>query len=293
VQALGEQGLRLAGEIEQPHVRPWSTVLRVPTAEGDVWFKAAVPSLSHDIGVTSTLAGLRRDLVLAPLAIDLERRWMLLPDGGERLREVLGRERHPRRWLELAPLYAQLQSAAVPAVDELLGLGTPDYRLGRLPELSDELGAALGRRGPGPERVTELAGELAALGIPETIQHDDLHDGNVFVHEGGYWIFDWGDSCISHPFMSLVVGLRGIAHTFELAEHDPDLERIRDAYLEAWSERASRPELLRAVEIADCFGRLSRALGWWRWAVDVGPAGRGEPSESATGWFEEFAAAAG
>ena len=30
----------LTGEIEQPHVRWWSTVLRVPTADGVVWFKA-------------------------------------------------------------------------------------------------------------------------------------------------------------------------------------------------------------------------------------------------------------
>jgi hypothetical protein len=272
----------------------WSTVLRVPTDGGDVWFKAAVPSLGHDVGVTSTLARLRPDLVLGPLAIDPDRRWMLLPDGDERLREVLARERHPRRWLELASLYAQLQIAATPVVEELLGVGTPDYRLARLPELSEHLGAALGLRGPSQARVAELCDELAALGIGETIQHDDLHDGNVFVRNGGgYAIFDWGDSCIAHPFMSLVVCLRGIAYTFELPERDPDLERIRDAYLEEWGERASRCELIRGVEVAECFGRLSRALAWWRWAEDVGVAGQAHPSDSATSWYEEFAAAVG
>ncbi len=291
--ALVDLGLRLVGEIEQPHVRPWSTVLRVPTAGGDVWFKAAVPSLSHDVGVTSTLARLRPDLVLAPLAVDLERRWMLLPNGGERLREVLARERHPRRWLELAPLYAQLQIAATSAVDDLLDAGTPDYRLTRLPELSERLGSAFGLPGPSPARLAELCDELAALGISETIQHDDLHEGNVFVRDGGgYAIFDWGDSCIAHPFMSLVVGLNGIAYTFGLAEHDLDLERVRDAYLEEWGGHASRRELLRGVELAGCFGKLSRALAWWRWAEDVGIAGRTEPSDSATSWYEEFAAAA-
>ena len=29
----------VAGDIEQPHVRWWSTVLRVPTADGDLYFK--------------------------------------------------------------------------------------------------------------------------------------------------------------------------------------------------------------------------------------------------------------
>ena len=33
-------GLTRSGAIEQPHVYPWSTVLRVPTTRGDLWFKA-------------------------------------------------------------------------------------------------------------------------------------------------------------------------------------------------------------------------------------------------------------
>jgi hypothetical protein len=92
--------------------------------------------------------------------------------------------------------------------------------------------------------------------------------------------------------MSLVVCLRGIAYTFELAEHDSDVVRIRDAYLDEWGERASPRELLRGVELADCFGKLSRALAWWRWAQDVGVAGQAHPTDSATSWFEEFAVAA-
>ena len=51
---------------------------------------------------------------------------------------------------------------------------------------------------------------LAAYGIPETVQHDDLHDGNVFVRDGRYLFLDWGDSCVSHPLHSLVVTLRAI-----------------------------------------------------------------------------------
>src|SRR5262249_3367820 len=210
----------VTGEIEQPHVRPWSTVLRVPTADGDVWFKAALPGLDHDAGVTAVLARVRPDIVLAPLAVDPERGWMLLPDGGERLREVLGRERNPDRWLEIMPRYAELQIAAAPCVDELLGHGLPDYRLPRAPEPGGRVAGRLGTVAPSETRVDELCHELSALGIPETAQHDDLHDGNVFVRTGGgYAVFDWGDGCVSHPFCSLVVGLRGIAYRFELAEN--------------------------------------------------------------------------
>ena len=31
---LADHGLAVTGEVEQPHVMKWSTVLRVPTAEG-------------------------------------------------------------------------------------------------------------------------------------------------------------------------------------------------------------------------------------------------------------------
>jgi len=267
-------------------------VLRVPTNGGDLWFKAAVPSLGHDVGVTAVLARLRPDIALAPIAVDLDRGWMLLPDGGERLREVLARERHPRRWLEIMPRYAELQIAAAPHVEELLEAGLPDYRLDRLQDLSEEVAGKLAVEPPPAARVEELRAELATLGIPESVQHDDLHDGNVFVRrDGSHAVFDWGDSCASHPFASLVVGLRGIAHRFELAERDPGLDRVRDAYLEPWSDFASRAELLRAVELAGAVGRLSRALAWI--LAGMGEDESGEASESARSWFEEFREAVG
>ncbi len=61
-----------------------------------------------------------------------------------------------------------------------------------------------------------LVDELEAFGIPETIQHDDLHDGQVFVKDGRYLLQDWGDSCISHPFHTLTVTLRALAWRWKI-----------------------------------------------------------------------------
>ena len=33
-----------AGSIEQPYVYPWATVLRVPSSDGVLWFKANAPN---------------------------------------------------------------------------------------------------------------------------------------------------------------------------------------------------------------------------------------------------------
>lgn len=284
-----ESKVTVTGEIEQPHVRSWSTVLRVPTGEGVVFFKAALPELAHDVVVTSTLARLRPDLVLAPLAVDLDRKWMLLPDGGERLRELLAREPHPRPWYELLPAYADLQLTSADGLDGMVEQGLPDLRLGRIPEVAELLGAELGEQAPARDRFATLCLELAAFGIPETIQHDDLHDGNIFAGERGYRIFDWGDSVAAHPFLSLVVALRGIAYRFELGDRDPDLERLRDAYLERFTAYGTAAELRHAAELAEPLGMLSRAWSWWRVASNVpDPA---EFSEVGREWFQEFAAA--
>jgi Phosphotransferase enzyme family len=83
-------------------------------------------------------------------------------------------------------------------------------------------------------RFTELCGELAAYGVPETIQHDDLHHANLYAHGGRVRVLDWGDASISHPFASLVVTFRFLEERTKLAPGDPWFARLRDAYLEPW-----------------------------------------------------------
>jgi Phosphotransferase enzyme family len=283
-----ESEVTVTGAIEQVHVRPWSTVLRAPTDRGDVFFKASLAGLAHDVVVTSTLARLRPDLVLAPIAVNLDRGWMLLPDGGERLRELIEREPHPRPWFVILPEYADLQLASAGELDCMIEQGLPDLRLERMPELVERLAAELGEPAP-PNGTAQLCAELAAVGIPETIQHDDLHDGNVFVVDGGYRIFDWGDSVAEHPLLSLVVAPRGVAYRFELGEHDPDIERLRDAYLDRFAAYGTLAELRDAASLAEPLGMLGRAWSWWRVASSVDHPG--EFSEAAREWFRDFVAA--
>jgi hypothetical protein len=123
------------GEIEQPHVRPWATALRVPTADGVVWFKASAPEVAHEGPVVQLLAARRPDLVPPLLALDRERAWMLSADGGTRLRELVESERDLSRWLDVLPAYAALQRDAAVDVDAFLAAGVPDCRLAALPGL--------------------------------------------------------------------------------------------------------------------------------------------------------------
>jgi Phosphotransferase enzyme family len=293
---LAEHGLEPAGGLEQPHVRWWSTVLHVPTSEGDLWFKANAPPHAFEAALVMLLGRLRPEQVAELVAADPERGWLLMRDGGSRLRELVRSPADLRRWEDVLPAYAELQLAAASHVEELLGAGVPDERLAVLPGLlervlGDDEALLLGRPGgvSGEEReglrallpgYASACSRLAAYAVPETIQHDDFHDGNVFLRDGRYRFLDWGDSCVSHPFHSLVVTLRQIAHRLELPPGGPDLLRLRDAYLEPFARYGSPEELAAAADLAHFTGTAARALAWHRFVSAREPEFRGEDAEA-------------
>lgn len=270
-------GLARTGPLRTVHRRPWSLVLRTRTSAGPIFFKATAPTLANDPAITSHLAGLAPDLVLRPLAIDADRRWMLLPRGGRRLRG-LPAEALLRHWERLLPRYATLQRDTLGTDATLLALGALDRRPSRLAEqlrafLASPAKTRVGRRdGLTAEEVDRLvrllpaiaerADQIEAAGGGHSIQHDDLHDGNVFIGSGGDRIFDWGDAAVSHPFGSLVVTLTSIADRIERPDDAPELRRLRDAYLEPWRAGRSQDDLEAAIGAVERIYPLMRAMTW-------------------------------
>jgi hypothetical protein len=278
---LAEHGHRLIDEPEQTHVRPWSTLLRLPTSEGVFWFKANAIGTAHEGPLIETLARCAPGHVLRPLAIDVREGWLLLPDGGTTLRAAQGGETDIAHWEDILSDHAELQRNAAPHADDLAALGVPDVRPERLPEIRADLlddAAALRIGRPDgltteqrrqlradSDRYASLCADLAAIGIPASVNHDDLHDNNVFVpgQAGGhYQVFDWGDASVAHPFAVLLVALRVVAHLQNLGPGDPALLRLRDAYLEPWTGEFDRASLVQATRLALRVGGVSRALSY-------------------------------
>ncbi|MFG3554226.1 aminoglycoside phosphotransferase family protein [Micromonospora sp. NPDC047557] len=302
---LSRAGRRVTGPVE-PRVRPWSLVWRVPTDGGPVWFKANNRGTTHEAVLIATLAGLAPERVLAPIGVDRERGWSLLPDGGESLRDVLGRDPDLAHWERALPGYAALQLATAPRADELVALGVPDHRPEVLPGLLADLlddreslrvGAEGGLAVSTYERLraelpayAQRCRRLADIGIPATVQHDDLHDGNVFAGPAGYRYFDWGDASVAHPFGTLLVTLRSIRYATALSADDASLARLRDGYLEAWTDRYDRHTLVEAADLAMNLGAVSRSLSWRR-ALDTADPARAEYAEAVPGWLAELFAA--
>jgi hypothetical protein len=258
---LEAAGRPRTGDIDQFHVRPWSTVIRVPTAEGDVFFKANTPELRHEALVSLLLS--RRVPARVPplLADDPDRGWMIMEDAGRRLREVIAEERDLSRWDDIIEGAAEIARAMEPDVDELLAAGVPDLRLGVLPDRYAELveDAQFEQRyRDAVPRVREMAEELATYGVTETLQHDDLHDGQVFVRGDRQLILDWGDAVISHPFFTLSVTLEGgVAWGLDDVENAVDIAPLIAGYLRRYDP--DRPELVEAVPLALRLGWACRA----------------------------------
>jgi hypothetical protein len=260
---LDRLGIVRTGDIEQPHVRVWSTVMRVPTDRGDVWFKANMDALRHEAAVTALLAERDPELVAPPLAVDVRSGWILMSDAGRTLRDVIAEERSLRRWLGVLPRYAELQMACADRADDLLAAGVPDLRLAVLPEKYERLVTEIDvdeRFRAAARQVRSLCDELAAYGIAETINHDDLHDAQVFVPDGPELVMDWGDACVSHPFFTLSVTLEGvIAWGVDDEEGSEDIRPHRDAYLAPFAAKYDG-DLAAAVGVALRLGWACRAV---------------------------------
>jgi hypothetical protein len=266
---LERSGTAASGPCEQIHLRPWSTGIRVPNHDGDLYFKANTPALRHEAALLVALAERRPDCVPSLLAVDVERGWMLMADAGTRLSELVAVDRDLSRWLEILPLYAGLQLDVADLADELVAVGVPDLRLASLPSSYDRLvdehrglpddehRRLIGERG----HVRELCAELASFGLAETIEHDDFHDGQVFVRDGRYLLLDWGDACVAHHFFSLAVTLDGVlGWGLEDVQGSLDTTPFQQAYLRPFAERTGRNDLARAATIARRLGWVCRAV---------------------------------
>jgi hypothetical protein len=236
VERLAERGMPLTGTAEQPHVRAWSTAFRLPVAGGAVWVKSVGPGSAQEPALVGALGRWVPDRVLAPLAVHRELRLILLPDGGDTMRAA-GRSASPEAWAVMLADYARLQLELIAHAEDMVGLGVPDLRPERLPALAaglldDDAALLIGHAdGLAPEvrdrlradlaHYAQLCRRLAESGIPATLQHDDLHDANVFVGDGRHRFFDWGDACVGHPFLSLLVPLRIAAGALGVPDGTP------------------------------------------------------------------------
>lgn len=267
---LDSLGIRRSGPIEQ--VKSWtvSCLLRIPTEAGDLYFKAVPAFFPTEAGVTAALAREFPDWMPQIVAVDPDRRWLLMRAfAGVHLEEAPDLA----RWEEALGGYARMQVSLVGQESRLLAAGCNDRRPAvmfaqyerlladdafLLTHFSAEEVDALRSQLPG---LKALAQSLEARGIPYTLEHGDLHCRNVAAEPGAIRFFDWSDACIAHPFFSVKYFLD---NRDDAVREQPGVdERLLAAYLEPWAPFASPADLRAAVDEAARLSHVHYALSYY------------------------------
>jgi len=300
---LRRKSIDILGNIEQHQVRPWSMVLLVPTEKGSCYFKVSSEALAFETELTHALYQWRPEQVPEVMAHDAEKRWMLTADGGLRLREKFRSGFTVENWSTILSDYATLQQALTENVDKMLSFGVRDRSLAVLPDLYRELladsdwllvdqkggisSAEYQRLVKASPLVGQMCRQLDGYGIPSSLHHNDLHDGNIFVNNGRYLFFDWGDSSVSHPFFSLRTVFVSIENSFGLEEDHPIFDKLASEYLDAWIEYDTAEKLQRAFIVAKRLWSISSAIKYWTIFGRLGPD-RDYFPEAVPGLMQEF-----
>jgi aminoglycoside/choline kinase family phosphotransferase len=271
----------LTGEIEQNHAYAWSTVMRVPSDRGMLFFKATAGETLYEAALTQKLSGWFPDSMPDLVAVDPSRGWMLMRDGGEQLRASIRPTKDVMPWESVIKRYAELQIGLADHVDEMLSLGVLDHRLHALPALyslllTDEASLMIDQeKGLSSadfqqlqnlkSRFETICSDLSAFGIPESLNHGDFHDGNVLIKNGRITFFDWGDADVTHPFVSLrtfFVSMEISLQLEEWAAPTPEMLTLLDRYLEPWERFSSKDRLLQAYKLSRPVASIVKALAW-------------------------------
>jgi hypothetical protein len=297
---------RLSGaQILPLRTRPWADVWRVDADDGRWWLKVNKAMTVYEPPLLAVLDRTGSAL-LAETLIHPDRPWSLIRDAGHSARDQhRGADQNTivAFWCALMPAYADLQRAT--EVAALRAVGVPDLTPSTLVAHFDELladrrwftaeanpeiaPAEVAGIGASRTALQQAAAELAT-GVPSSIQHDDLHDGNVFLDTDATRVIDWGDAVIAHPFATLRVTLDVLATVLDLPPDSAPLLQVRDAYLEPWLVAGeSRADLVRQCDLAIRTGGLIRAVGWARALGDPSAGAALGFSDGPSGWLQRLA----
>ncbi|CRK60381.1 hypothetical protein [Alloactinosynnema sp. L-07] len=266
---LAAAGISRTGDVGEPRVRPWSTVLTAPTTTGPVWLKTTSAATGFEAALYEILHELAPHRVLEPIAVDTERGWLLLPDGGAPVGWDLPPDDLAAILVDVLPRYGVLQRDVAPQVDRMLAAGVADMRPEVMPT---RFAAAVSAVGGFPEveaREADFLGWCARLTespVPACLDHNDLHPANILLTDptdpDAVRFYDWGDAVIAHPFAAMFVPLKVLLD--KLGPQAAGTLRVRDAYLEAFTDLAPRAELAADLDLACRVAKVARTLVWAR-----------------------------
>lgn len=212
---VSNRNLHLNEDIRQLNASGCCALVRFGTTEGPAyWLKAASAQSAHEWMVTQTIARCCPEFV--PQLIDVRSDWKawLMEDAGQPLNAT-----NLNAFTQATHALAQMQIASSPHTDVLLRGGCFDQHLSNLrasiPGLVNYLTAAMAKQTStkvaclNSRRLREIGRllqeactSISAIGIPETLLHNDINAGNILFLNGRVLFTDWSEALIGTPFLT-------------------------------------------------------------------------------------------
>lgn len=269
---LKGHGLAITERIQCIYSWPVSAVLHARTSAGEIYMKAAshLADFVNEPVLTSFLPTVLPGRVPEPIQIEYEQRWMMLPDLGYPIRYAPEKQK-----AEALLSFGELQRAAAEHVQTFLAMGCPDRRAHSLERCIESLTnspvPAIGLTRDEIDRLPEagrrlrgVARRLADYNIPDTLGHGDLHPGNIARVDGRFVFFDWGQACVTHPFIEALFYIR-----------EAEVGHLPDAYVRQWLDYEPEGRLREAHELAGHLVGITEAMNQYCLVVNLKP----EPEE--------------
>jgi hypothetical protein len=260
-----------------------SSVLRLPTNKGRIYFKESWPRPPAEGRVIGHLAQRWARLVPSVLATTSDGFGLLMRDFGSNMLTTAPDE----LWTAAVKRFAEMQFAEAASAARWRTLGCPDLRPRHLPghlkRILDDQALTLS----GPQalaqhelstlrdslpRIAELCERLEKLPVPASFHHEDFRAGNIAVVPGeaaqpSFVYFDWAWTALSHPFFSLAYFLtRGLprfgmpVYDWRIHHEDQKRKSLCQAYLEPWTALAEMPRLWEALLLARQLNTVYRVV---------------------------------
>lgn len=229
----------------------YSLVLRLDTPRGVHYLKQTPPELYREAGVIDRLNAIgciAKVPVVAARSDDLH--CFLMPAAGaQTLRTLFDGTLDPALFETALATYVAIQKATQSHSQYFLDLGACDWRGEGFVQaykdmLRDDVRLAPWALTPDERACAtasiplfeRLADDVAALGLPATLNHSDFHDNAMLRGDGdAITIIDWGEVAIGCPLFPLAAVPVYMRHRYPYLQDEQNYQALRNFILKAWN----------------------------------------------------------